>query len=140
MPALWKRNPPSQYYGGVPVVITAAPATVAAQQHSLIADTRNIALCHTSTMSSYAEPPAQYVPHSYGVQIRTLEELNTHLGLLKEFAASCGEEANGVEFSLGNVVEVITCYFAKLSPKVLEWVKARPEVVLVEQEKYLSLA
>jgi hypothetical protein len=79
------------------------------------------------------------VPHSYSVGIRSPEELQPHLELLKEYAKATTAEHGEVKFELESVAEVISCYFATLPPVILRWVQRRAEVSYIEPNFIVEL-
>ncbi|KAJ7728605.1 hypothetical protein DFH07DRAFT_782192 [Mycena maculata] len=73
-------------------------------------------------------PGPPYIPHKYSIILRSRENLETHLVLLKEHVETYPADSfEGVDFEIGSVVERISCYFATLPPVILQWVQSRPE-------------
>ncbi|KAJ7727532.1 hypothetical protein DFH07DRAFT_782440 [Mycena maculata] len=86
-------------------------------------------------------PGLPYIAHKYSITLRSRDALDTHLALLKEHVETFPVDSfEGVDFEIGSMVELISCYFATLPPVVLQWVRSRPEVRTIEQQTQHQLS
>ncbi|KAJ7120298.1 hypothetical protein C8R44DRAFT_853544 [Mycena epipterygia] len=78
-----------------------------------------------------------YVPHMYGVELHSADQLQPHLERLREYFRGCPMASQeDVEFSVDPPFDSQprSHYYATLPPIILRWVQARPEVKWIERE------